>query len=960
MEYKVPSSSSLVDQQFIQIEGPDGIITSYQYDRQTNSLWARESQVVIPSFHGQTHISSDPIPCATTNTPGLLCSEDKVKLDELVQMRLGVSGYVGSGFTDDNGFLQGDIILAAGSEFISIEKLGNTIRFTVDSPLPLACNQEACASIYWVQDETDTASIRPPSCAGKLPGVNAYGEFKIYLMPESTIVNPNNAAATLNKKGSYPAIIFKRYDNATTPGLASFDVILQRNSNGTSKVGWSMVPGANGTPQSIWFMGSDNDGGQIRFELDITKEPDLLGQILYKGHSITKQMGVIIDYTASVISNNQYTVKYWSVDKALAVGDAFTATNVWRYNNPTSSPLSLTDPQQIVLDGTIDVLPIGTLVSLWQFKIGEANGVRLTRSYFSKEPSFNPAHLWTWSNGIKFGDIYEKRLEINPSSGTDLTAASDGYSDVLLVEREQWGITGFDDPLLLSDDGTSTDLTASPSKIVRSDTAAAIDVGTLMIVPNQLEPAPNFIVTAQAAALGGAFSFQINGLVNRIFRWTSGALLGTENLILENSVSKIVVQGDATGAVVGDTFDIYVPNATNEPSGVAINNQYVATIDPSIPGLKVVESLPASDRERPVFIWDRVNHKNVYTKIAIGQPSTSRFPPVDILLRAPVDSFDGRYLKIIRRGIFTSGPYSGYYFVVGKGAEWRDLPRAGSLRILTGINRNFIWKYSAKLAFDKYDDDAVALIGSGGPFPFDDDHVPVIQGTGAAGQIFGSGTEAALTASVTVPSVTTVAEVLHQEFTCPAVRCEFSIDETPGQNNIQLQFRVGLLDMSNKYEFNMGSDPADEYVRGFLPGSFMVSKIYTQAGFITAGTETPAADPSDFKVYRGGSLPAPINGTTELFNDLEIMYRDSQIWIWWNRLLVNPDPVLSAALATPVVVNTPYFPVTSPTTMGKVALRLWPGAVVREVEVRDQSQKINEYMYGQLELTSGSSGSSGS
>jgi len=82
------------------------------------------------------------------------------------------------------------------------------------------------------------------------------------------------------------------------------------------------------------------------------------------------------------------------------------------------------------------------------------------------------------------------------------------------------------------------------------------------------------------------------------------------------------------------------------------------------------------------------------------------------------------------------------------------------------------------------------------------------------------------------------------------------------------------------------------------------------------------------------------------------MCRNNQLWVWWNRLLVTPDPILNAAFETPVVVNTPYFPINSAQPIGKMVFRLWPGATVRQIEVRDQLTNFNEFSFGQLKLSS--------
>ena len=453
---RIPPSDQLFDKEFIQVAGPDGLQTGFQYDLETQTLFAKESQIIIPSHHGITHVSSDPVPNATTDTPGLMSQDDKAKLDALTGTRLGVLGFAGAGFPDDGGFMQGDIILAAGSEFITIERIGNVVRFTVDVPQQF-CACEACAQIFWVQDESDTASIRPPSCSGKLPGVNAYGEMKIYLLPESTLFNPANPIATLGQKVNFPALTFKRYPNAITPGLAQFDVILQRNSDNTTNIGWSFTPGSTGTPQCVWFMGKDSDGETIRFDLLPNAEPNLLGALLYKGHTLTRQMGVISGYTQDVLATNVYNVNFWDVLGAQPIGDAFQATNVWRYNNPLNSPTDLSDPRELVVDGTKDLLPIGTLVQLWEFQIGTINGERQVRRFFNTDPGLTAEVVWSLSDAIRFGDLLEGRVEVAQGTTGERDACEGNISDIRVPERTQWGITGFEDPLLLADDGRGTD-----------------------------------------------------------------------------------------------------------------------------------------------------------------------------------------------------------------------------------------------------------------------------------------------------------------------------------------------------------------------------------------------------------------------------------------------------------------------------------------------------------------------
>lgn len=449
---KIPSSSTLTDQQFIQVQGPDGLLFGYQYDQQQKTLFAKESQVLYPSFHGATHIVQDPIPAATCETQGLMSANDKCKLESLTQTRVGVLGFMGAGMPDDGGWMSGDIILAAGTEFISLERIGNVIRITADSPIPLTCSCESCQQIFWVQDETDISSIRPPTCSGKLPGVNAYGELKVYAFPDTSLVDPNDVASTLNNKGSYPTLIFKRYDDTLAPGTAEFDMVLQRDSlnNTQSQVGWSFTPGASGIPQCVWFTGKDTDGNQIRFDLDPVTDPTLVGHILYKGHSLTCKSAVVTGYTSSVLSTNQYNCRWWDLDNGNPSGDEFVAKNIWQYNNPESQ-FSGVNAKTLVLDSTIDVLPIGTIVQVYFFKVGDVLGVPIRRYYFNKKPTLNNKHIWNWQAGVQFGDMSLSREELQPSAGSEEATSSRLISTFDSFEHSVWGLTGSDDPLLSYD-----------------------------------------------------------------------------------------------------------------------------------------------------------------------------------------------------------------------------------------------------------------------------------------------------------------------------------------------------------------------------------------------------------------------------------------------------------------------------------------------------------------------------
>lgn len=933
---RIPPSSQLVDKEFIQVAGPDGLQTGYQYDLETKTLFAKESQIIIPAFHGVTHVSSDPVPNATTDTPGLLSQDDKAKLDALTQMRLGVLGFAGAGFPDDGGFLQGDIILAAGSDFISIERIGNVVRFTVDIPQQF-CACESCAQIFWVQDESDTASIRPPSCAGKMPGVNSYGEMKIYLLPESTIFNPANPNATFSQKSNVPAVLFKRYSNAITPGLGEFHVILQRNPNSTTAIGWSFTPGSTGTPECIWFMGKDSDGGPISFELQPNAEPNLLGALLYKGHTLTRQMAVITGYSQDVLATNLYNVKFWDVLGAQPVGDEFQATNVWKYNNPENSATDLGAPRTLVTDAVKDLLPVGQLVQIWEFQIGEIGDERLTRRFFNSDPGLSAGVLWSLSDAARWGDLLQGRAEVHQGTTGERTACEDNVSDIRVPERYQWGITGFEDPLLLADDGQGTD-------------PLEVDLGEFAVGSGINPNSPSFLQPNATIMLSESTTNPTHGLIvtneffHKFIKWTTGALAGAVYEILHTTDNSITVYGDLTGAVSGDQFVVFGETNNGQPSGLAINNQYVADVDPTLPGLKVVQTDPMAISERPVYVWSRQNHGNFLVRALIGMPEASEnlFPPIDILLRSPADSYDDTYVKIIKRGQFISGPFAGKHYIVVKGPDWRDMPQRGTLRTLTGLTRNEVWKFDTKIAFAPSDDDGFILVSEENKmYLFDDDYGV---GTGSAGSH-------ATPPPVTIPSATTVAQLLHLDVTTAALRLQFSINNLSSAESVQLQFRAGELSMCQPYELDISSGAIDDLVRGFTPSKFTVSKNYIQQGFITSIENPPVSDPG-FVVYKGGFLPIPVDGLNERFNELMLMYRDSQLWVWWNRLLITPDPILNAALPTPVTVNTPYFPVESAQPIGKVVFRLWPGASMRQVEVRDQLINFNEFSYGQLKLTS--------
>lgn len=807
---KMPSSSTLSDAQFFQIEGPDGILTGFQYDSQQKALYFKESQVIYPQFHGHTHIAEDPVPQATCDTQGLMAPEDKCKLDAMLQTRLGVLGFMGAGFPDDGGWLQGDIILAAGTEFISLERIGNIVRFTVDSPVPLSCACESCASIYWVQDETDISAIRPPTCSGKMPGINGYGELKIYAFPESTLFDPSNPQSKLNLKGNYPSLIFKLYDDGITTGGAEFDMVLQRDSRNLlqAQVGWSMTPGPLGVTECVWFTGKDADGKQMRFDLYADPTPGILGSLLFNGALLTRKMAVITDYTSSIVTSNQYVMAWWDTDNHKEVGSHFTATNVWQYTNP-GNPTSGASPQVQILDISIDLLPIGTLVDVFYFQVGEIAGTPINRYYFNRRPELNPSNVWTQVGTIRFGDLLTARSDTGRAGGTGNDSATIVVPMHRTIDRYQWGFTGYDEPLL--------DFTA------------------------------------------------IN---------------------------------------------------MNNTTGSSLNMAHRAIIDPILPGLRIMPDpqMTGDYNTRPVVLWHRQEIQNAKIVALVGRPgaSQSKFSPFDVLLASPIDSYDGIYMRSLG-----TQSVQGVNCLLVKGAHFRDLPQAGTIRIMSaGANHNKTYRYSEKLALP--DGDQVGLLADytdNTPYP------------GVSGDVL---------------------ELLHEDYSGTCVRVEFT-PANDTDDSVSVQFKVGTLDMSRRYENEQSTvDDLEDYVRGLGDG-YTVSPLYTQSANYTGVGIQPSAVPSGFVCYDGG---AQVGGTqSEYWNKLEIMQRDNQVWIWWNGLLVAPSAPLTNALAYPVNVTTPYFPIT-PASSGRVGFRLWPGASLRSWELRTNTVAFSEFAYGQLTLGS--------
>ena len=143
---------------------------------------------------------------------------------------------------------------------------------------------------------------------------------------------------------------------------------------------------------------------------------------------------------------------------------------------------------------------------------------------------------------------------------------------------------------------------------------------------------------------------------------------------------------------------------------------------------------------------------------------------------------------------------------------------------------------------------------------------------------------------------------------------------------------------------------ADDFVRGMQPG-YAVSGTYIQDATYNGSGAIPAVNQPGFIVYDGGyGLSPSTTGNTEYWNELEIMQRGSQVWIWWNGLLIPPSTDASGILPTPVAVSTPYFPIVRDTPMGKFGMRMFPGCKLRRIVLRGYDRAFSEYAHGQLEL----------
>lgn len=789
--------SNYSDGEIVQIPGPDGSFIGYKFDGDQRAFYAHEASVLATLQHGYTHIGSDPIPDATIASDGLMSKDDKAKLDSIVGTRIGVLGFQGAGFPDDGGWLQGDIILATGSEAISIERVGNIVRFVVDIPTPLSCPCESCAEIYWVRDFADSGqngyAIRGPQCGSLLPDVHTYGEFKVYLTPSNTIFsNPDSELKPM--LNTTPTFIFKRYDDGIAGGSGSeqaeLEMVLERISGSyVTKVGWSMTPGASGVAECVWHMGQDDGANKIEFKLMPEAEPGLLGALLYRGHTLTRRPARITALDATNSSTNMYTAQWWDIDNAISPNpsDTFTVINAVNYD---SDGIIVPD----VVSGS--TLEIGRIISVYSFLTVAGT----YRHYCHEIAALNPSTLWVTTGVAEFGNVFEYRAEDGSNSGCDNT------DDFRNIERSQWGLAGVYDSVVVD--------------------------------------------------------------------------------------------------------------------GKIMQHQTNVTIDTSLPGLVVSDSGGTfSTPMRPVTIWNRTTSRDNYMELYLARPdqgsSTLLYPPIDILLRAPIDSYEDIYAEI-REIQYADGEPD--RIIIG-GVPFKDIPPTGYIRVISDDNNNFdtIIRYQSKEAF------ATASIATPNVW---DVALLVEVGTGVG------------------IDPGDVIEILHEDYTSPAVRLLFGhadgTDATSSDNLITMQAQVGTLGMCVGYELDVtgGTYTTDNFIRGFKPG-YAVSSAYAQTGTAATDAETVISVPTGFRVYDGSVV-----SNVEWFNVVKVLVVDSQVYIWWNDLPITPSATLSATLPTPVSINSSFFPIEDEITYGKFGVKLWPGAKVRRIVTRMNLEKFTPFSLG--------------
>ncbi|MDP6585964.1 MAG: hypothetical protein QF535_15040, partial [Anaerolineales bacterium] len=376
---------------------------------------------------------------------------------------------------------------------------------------------------------------------------------------------------------------------------------------------------------------------------------------------------------SDVLSTNRYTAKFWSIGDQETVGSDFTITNLMQWD--------LTNDIQILDSSFGSILSVGQFIDVWTIKCGVTNCY-----YCQASPILNTNGLWATLGALEFGDTIESR----PESDTNPTSAVNDVTDVSLIDRNEWGMTNIDDPMLV-------------------------------FVPGAGDTDGNPDITIPAAGIA-------------------------------NYTVQTINTADTT-----------------------MDRRYIQ-IDDDDGGDNI---------QRPVFIWHRASLRNALIEVHLARPiespSGSNFPPIDVLLRAPVSTVDSKYATVIERGTFNSGQYNGLNWVKLGNLDWHDLPPHGAFKVIM-FNGSYTYgqtfSYTAKLIDDSAD------------FVF-------------------------VVTSDPTPAQFSVVEFLHEEYTTPAARLQFS--HNVNTHDIEMTPTIGTLDMSTDYalENTAPTEAFDNFVQDF-------------------------------------------------------------------------------------------------------------------------------------------------
>ena len=579
----------------------------------------------------------------------------------------------------------GDIIFASDSNTLQLERIGRTIRFNLIQAPNL--HPVTVSPIYWIVDESETnLTIRPPNCNGQIPPLNQYGELHLFLLPSTLKIDPLQPTAWTSKQGPTAYAPTVKFTRTLDSNSKSIDGQADLEIILKKTVTFDSNGNETVTNKTGWVM-SNYPTAKALWYTSIDKAQN---QTTFE-MSMTNSLGYLL------FNGNSVTKQM-----AIIIGVSDTTQNTYNVQNwdvqnqkvigsiyQAKNIWQYTNPTTtplILNDSTYALLKPGTLVDIMMF-----NTMLGSQYYFSKDPQ--PASFWATESCVQFGDAYKVYQDIATSIQT----------------IDNWGITQIED-LLLSDDYMmgAEEYTYEPSGIPINNTVVVKSDSTL----------PAIEVVNQIRKV----DIDLNG---------DGVVDYLDLDIIMRSFGKTSNESD---------FD---PRADLNKDGV------VDYKDLSLFG-EFFSIQNDNTADRPIFIWDRKTHKNFLMKLQIGQPVSQDkiVPPYDMILSGPIDRVGDKYVNVIRRGVFQTGPFAGLHYVVVRGGYWKDCPKDGYVRILSGIFRNFVWRYFYKTAFSFYDSNCITLIGDS-MFPFDDDFKiePYSEGTGSGGSGGSGGSTGPITLS---------------------------------------------------------------------------------------------------------------------------------------------------------------------------------------------------------------------